>query len=213
MSVSNWLTTMYKDAYGSGPEVPGMLQPWTEFTLKVRKPDEVQQEWKEDTRPGFIAFLALVGPLIVLLSLIPTLYHCCTKSREQEKTTKGVPMQEDAPPDIRGSLPEILRSSGAGGARGNLNLTTNTSDMSILRMSNDPTRGASGRLVSGDATYVPPVVRGRRGTRGYNNLNQSSEMSQMPYENSVYLGRQDDATDVSVENVENNGPQIGSRGD
>lgn len=42
-------------------------------------------EWKDNTRAGFILFVALAVPLLLLVSCIPTLYHICSKMKRNYK--------------------------------------------------------------------------------------------------------------------------------
>jgi len=59
---------------------PGIIQPWTELSVRLRKPTEVMDEWQADTQSGLIAFLAISVPLLLVISFIPCLYHVYLKT-------------------------------------------------------------------------------------------------------------------------------------
>jgi hypothetical protein len=77
---SNLLTDIYKP-FAPKEDGQGVFHPWTTLQISVRKTDQMMAEWKDKTRAGFILFIALAVPLILLISCIPTLYHIFTKMK------------------------------------------------------------------------------------------------------------------------------------
>ena len=53
----------------------GIFHKWTEITVMVRKTDEVLDDYREDTKTGFITTMALSMPLLLMISCVPTLFH------------------------------------------------------------------------------------------------------------------------------------------
>jgi len=51
----------------------------------------MMEEWKENTHTGSIAFLAIAVPLLIAISLIPSLFHIVSRMRENYQTKKGSP--------------------------------------------------------------------------------------------------------------------------
>jgi len=58
---------------------PGILQPWTQISFRLRKVDEIKDNWKDSNAAGLIAFFVLSGPLLILFSLMPCIYHIYLK--------------------------------------------------------------------------------------------------------------------------------------
>ena len=52
---------------------------FTEIELSLHKSDEVLQEWKYESRPGFIVIVTLLIIVLGVLSLGPTIYGSIRK--------------------------------------------------------------------------------------------------------------------------------------
>jgi len=78
---------------------PGLLHPWTKWQLIIRKNSEITTDWKEDTQMGYIAFTAITIPILILFSLLPSLYHIFFKARIQEKLAPSEDQMNEGPHD------------------------------------------------------------------------------------------------------------------
>lgn len=65
-----------------------MFHWWTEFDFTFRKTDEMIASWQENTEQGFTITVAVLGPLMVMISLIPSFYHILLKMRRNNKKNK-----------------------------------------------------------------------------------------------------------------------------
>lgn len=65
--------------------MPGVFHPWTQLEVSFRKTDEMMENWKENTLEGFTYYVAIVAPILILISFLPTLYHCFVKIRKSAK--------------------------------------------------------------------------------------------------------------------------------
>lgn len=69
------------------PDMQGVFHPWTKFEFTFRKTDELMENWRENTKYGFMFYVAITVPLLILISLIPSIYHVCSRMRSNYKVT------------------------------------------------------------------------------------------------------------------------------
>ena len=43
------------------------------------------ENWRQNTKYGFMLYVAIVVPLLILISFIPSIYHLCTRMRSNYK--------------------------------------------------------------------------------------------------------------------------------
>jgi hypothetical protein len=79
-AVTKALTSIYKP-FAPKQEGEGMFQPDTEIMMKFTKTDELLEGWRANTRFGYLLLMFIGLPLLIILGLIPTLYHAFIKQR------------------------------------------------------------------------------------------------------------------------------------
>jgi hypothetical protein len=84
-SVSETISNVFHSLFGDNPvDHDGLIHPWTNVTVMVRKTDEILQTSREDTQSGFIAFMVIFGIILLLTSLVPSAYHIFLKVKEEK---------------------------------------------------------------------------------------------------------------------------------
>ena len=78
-SVSGMIANLLKQVLNGTGGKPGIIQPWTTLSLTFRKPDEIKQAWRDGSKSGFIAFISIAAPLLLLISFLPCIYHVVKK--------------------------------------------------------------------------------------------------------------------------------------
>lgn len=76
------------------------------------------EEWKANTQTGSIFFLVIAVPLLIMISLIPSLYHIASRMRHNYESKKGSPNKTvEGPRDTEESVLErsLLQNSMYGG--------------------------------------------------------------------------------------------------
>lgn len=156
---------------------PGIIQPWTTLAVRVRKPDEIKAEWREGSKSGFIAFLAIAAPLLVLISFLPCLFHVCRKIKYNNSNSEVYSADSPAILDQNNSMMNqdaiqnsLMNNHGGPQPVNNINQTQFSSTMGF-GLSNDPTREQSKRLASQEVNRITRAARYR--------MNESSELSMM----------------------------------
>ncbi|TNV84519.1 hypothetical protein FGO68_gene10143 [Halteria grandinella] len=61
----------------------GTFHPWTRFNFTVRRQQEMQDQWLENTQAGFTLSMFIFIPMLLLLFFVPTAYHIYIKSTRQ----------------------------------------------------------------------------------------------------------------------------------
>lgn len=197
-AATDLITGLYKGFLGNATPDTGNFRAWTEISITVRKTDEIQQEWKEDSKSGFIAFMAIVIPLLVLVSCAPSIYHIF--KRRYESGADRVRLQQAglSPMDASAAGPDqplLMNSTSSQQQMLNINQTNLYSTAGLGRtgqngLSTDLTREASGRLVSGapdNNNYLPstaqiPLTRRVSGMNGLNYSNDVSSLHQSAFQ-------------------------------
>lgn len=149
-TMTDTINAVYQSIFGNSTIDTGVFRAETKLTMAFRKPDEIQQDWQEGSLPGYITFLALVVPLLLLISCIPSVYHI-VKRRYDPVAIESRRLRNAAIP-IRASMDSAL------GPEGQINQTQLAATLSRAGQSAELTRDATGRLVSGMAdshSYLP----------------------------------------------------------
>ena len=53
--------------------------------VRVRKPDEIKEQWREGSKTGLIVFFAIAGPLLLIISILPCVFHVYKKMKANNK--------------------------------------------------------------------------------------------------------------------------------
>jgi len=77
--VSAVIARIMAKALNGTKEHSGILQAWTTLAFRVRRPDSILEGWRQDTKGGSIAFLAIAAPILLLITGIPLIYHVYKK--------------------------------------------------------------------------------------------------------------------------------------
>lgn len=77
-TMSGSLTALYQ-IFAPQNDSAGVFHPWTTVEVKVIKTDEQLESWRSNTKTGFIMITMVAIPVLILLGLIPTIYHTCLK--------------------------------------------------------------------------------------------------------------------------------------
>jgi hypothetical protein len=74
--------------------------------FRIRKPDEIKAQWREDSKTGLIAFFAISGPLLLIISILPCAYHVLKKLQANNKkiNVDSDEVSNNTPPDVQNSL-------------------------------------------------------------------------------------------------------------
>ena len=91
-AVGRSLSKLFNDIYvifepENTTDMQGVFHPWTKFEFTIRKTDELMENWRENTKYGFMFYVAIAVPLLILISLIPSIYHVCSRMRSNYKVT------------------------------------------------------------------------------------------------------------------------------
>lgn len=116
-AVSSALTRLYREiGFGNSTEDhEGLFHYWTNITIMVRKTDEMLQDARDDTRSGLIAYVAIVGILLLLVSVTPSLWHMMLKCKEHAKSGDSSTPVMDANLDTSMQNPLLNNSNMAAG--------------------------------------------------------------------------------------------------
>lgn len=165
-SVSNLVSGILHSLWGNDTtDHDGLVHPWTNVTVMVRKTDEMLSVARMDTRSGFIACVAIFGVLMALVSLAPSVYHIALKVKGEK-----VRMNEETAPLLNGPENSLLANSMGGVVVNNINQT---------RVSDSQANGVSGDFTR--ETQRIPLVRASSNGRPLTRmgLNHSTEVGSM----------------------------------
>jgi hypothetical protein len=84
-ATSDLVTGLYRAFLGGANPTTGTFRNWTEISITVRKTDEIVEVWQEGSQTGFIAYMVIVVPLLLLISVIPSIYHILKRRSEKVK--------------------------------------------------------------------------------------------------------------------------------
>jgi len=74
--------------------------------FRIRKPDEIKGQWRDGSKTGLIAFFAISGPLLLIISILPCAYHVLKKVQSNNKNI-NIDSDEgsnNTPADVQNSL-------------------------------------------------------------------------------------------------------------
>ena len=94
-AVSKFLTSLLQSL--TKGKNSGMIQSWSEITVRIRKPVEVIEDLKAHTKTGIIVVLSILIPLLIVISLVPNLIHVYSRlfGKRQMKTMEEIMSQEE----------------------------------------------------------------------------------------------------------------------